>query len=123
MPGAATDAPFAKKEPSEDDLKAAFYGKHDLRETFTRENTERRRAGGHTLRRLLTAAQDKALTAKFVKLRSEYAIESNSDAVIVFAQEVIASGKETELNAELAKLAKATHIPKRTRPWDDEKDH
>ena len=121
--GAGGSEPFVAKELSEAELAKAHYGKHDLRETYTREQTERRRMTGHTLRRLLTAAQDKALTARFVKLREEYAVESNSDAVLAYAQELIAQGKEAELNPELAKLAKATAIPKRGRPWDDAKDH
>lgn len=117
------DPPFRKDEPSAEELAKAYVGKHDLRETYTREQTERRRIGGHTLRRYLTAAQDKAWIAKALKIRTEYAVESNSDTVLVYAQDLIAQGKEAELNPALVKLAKATVIPKRERPWDDTRDH
>ncbi|HLF17178.1 MAG TPA: hypothetical protein VI796_07095 [Candidatus Thermoplasmatota archaeon] len=119
----APDPPFRPQEPSAEELAKAYYGKHGLRETYTREQTERRRISSHTLRRFLTAAQDKLLTAKFTKIRDEYRVESNSDAVLAFAQQLIAEGKEKELSPELVKLAKATVIPKRGRPFDDARDH
>jgi hypothetical protein len=119
----ATRAPFRAKEMGDDEAAKAYHGAHGLREMYTRENTERRRIGGHTLRRYLTAAQDKLLTAQFTKVRAEWAVENNSDATIVFAQRLIAEGKEAELHPELAKIAKATAIPKRARPFDDARDH
>lgn len=129
MPGksgplAAGNEPFmAGKELSDEAAASAYFNKHDLREMYTRENTERRRVAGHTLRRLLTTAQDKLFIAKALKIRDEYAIASNSDSVIVLAQDLIAQGKEAELNPELVKIAKSTVIPKRTRPWNDAIDH
>lgn len=116
--------PFAAgREVTDEQAAAAFHGKHDLREMYTRENTERRRVSGHTLRRLLTTAQDKLFIAKALKIREEYAIASNSDAVIVLAQMLMAEGKEGELNAELVTLAKTTTVPKRGRPFNDAIDH
>ena len=121
MPGSE---PFmAGKELSDEAAASAYFNKHDLREMYTRDNTERRRVSGHTLRRLLTAAQDKLFIAKALRIRNEYLVASNSDVVIVLAQQLMAEGKENELNAELVKLAKSTVIPKRGRPFNDAIDH
>lgn len=118
------DPPFAQgRELSDAEAESAFHGKHDLREMYTRENTERRRVSGHTLRRLLTTAQDKLFIAKALKIRDEYQVASNSDAVLVLAQQLIAEGKEAELNPELVQLAKTTVVARRARPWDDTLDH
>ena len=111
MPG--DRAPFRKAEMTDEELRQAYHNAHDLREMYTRENTERRRVGGHTLRRYLTTPQDKALTAKMVKLRDEYAVANNDDVVLVFAQGLIAEGKEAELDPKLAEAAKKATIPKR----------
>ena len=119
----ATRAPFRKEEMTDEAAAASFHNRHDLREMYTRESTERRRIGGHTLRRFLTGPQDRLLTAQFVKIRDEWKVENNSDATIVFAQRLIADGKEAELHPELAKLAKSTIVAKRGRPFDDAKDH
>lgn len=123
MPGDSSQ-PFATgRELTDQAAAASYFNKHDLKEMYTRENTERRRAGGHTLRRFLTTAQDKLFIAKAVNIRRDYQVASNSDAVLVLAQMLLAEGKEAELNPELVKLAKATTIPKRPAPFDDAKDH
>jgi hypothetical protein len=106
-------APFRKVELSEEDAAAAYHSKHDLREMYTRDNVERRRVGSHTLRKYLTVAQDKLLIARGVKIRDEYQVASNDDVVVVLAQQLIAEGKEPELDARLADLAKKAVIPKR----------
>jgi len=98
---------------SEEDAERAYHSKHDLREMYTRENTERRRAGAHTLRRYLTAAQDKLFIARGLKIRDEYDVANNDDVTIVLAQQLIAEGKEPELDPKLAALAKKTSIAKR----------
>ena len=109
-------APFRKDEPSDAEAAAAYHSKHDLREMYTRENTERRRAGAHTLRRYLTQAQDKALTAHMVKIRDEYQTANNDDVVIVFVQKAIAEGKAAEFDGKLVEVAKKAVVPKRTTP-------
>jgi ribosomal protein L18E len=101
---------------TEEQLKASYHNSHDLREMYTRENTERRRAGAHTLRRFLTTPQDKALTAKMVKIREEYQVANNDDVVIVYAKMLMAEGKEAELDPKLAEAAKQASIPRRTTP-------
>lgn len=116
MPG--DRAPFRKADLPESELAKAYHNPHDLREMYSRENTERRRFGGHTLRKHLTAAQDKALTAKMVKIREEYEVANNDDVVLVFAQGLLAEGKEMELDPHLAKAAKAATIARRARPFD-----
>lgn len=93
-----------------------FYNKHDLREMYTRENTERRRMGGHTLRRHFTTAQDKAFIARAVKIREAYETANNDDVAIVFVQEQLAAGKEAEFDPKLVDLARRVTIPKRTTP-------
>lgn len=111
---AATDrSPFRKAEMSEEQAAAAYHSKHDLREMYTRENVERRRAGAHTLRRYLTVAQDKQFIAKGVKIREEYQVANNDDVVLVLAQLMMAEGKEPELDPKLAELAKKAVVPKR----------
>lgn len=109
------DAPFRKEVPP-DEVDGAYYSDHDLRDMYARENTERRRAGGHTLRRYLTAAQDKKLTAQFVKLREQYDVACNDDVVIVFAQQSLAEGKGEDLEPKLVRIAQSTTIPERTAP-------
>jgi hypothetical protein len=106
-------SPFRTSELSDAEVERSYHNAHDLREMYTRENTERRRVGGHTLRRYLTTAQDKALTAKMVKLRGEYAVANNDDVVLVFAQGLIAEGKEAELDPKLAEAAKKATIARR----------
>jgi len=109
-------APFRKAELSDEEAERAYHSKHDLREMYTRDNVERRRAGAHTLRRYLTAAQDKLFIARGLKIRDEFEVANNDDVTIVLAQQLIAEGKEPELDPKLAELAKRTTIPKRTGP-------
>lgn len=106
-------APFRKDEMADDQAAAAYHSKHDLREMYSRDNVERRRAGAHTLRRYLTVAQDKQFIAKGMKIRDEYAVANNDDVVLVLAQIMIAEGKEPELDPKLADLAKKAVVPKR----------
>ena len=116
MPG--DRAPFRKEEFTEEQAAAAYHGRHNLREMYTRENTERRRMGGHTLRRYLTTAQDKLYIAKALKIRDEYDVSSNDDVVLALVQQWLAEGKEAEVDPKLAVLAKKAKIPKRTEPFD-----
>lgn len=106
-------SPFRKEEMSEDEAGRAYHSKHNLREMYTRENTERRRAGAHTLRRYLTTAQDKLFIARGVKIRDEWLTANNDDVVLVLAQQLMAEGKEAELDPRLAELAKKAAVPKR----------
>lgn len=99
---------------TDDDVAASYHNDHDLREMYTRENTERRRAGAHTLRRYLTTAQDKALTAKMVKIRDEYDVANNDDVVIVYCQDLIAQGKGGDLHPELAKACASWTVARRS---------
>jgi hypothetical protein len=115
VPGTDSTA-FRKTEMGEQELQQAYYNPHGLREMYTRENTERRRVGSHTLRRHLTAAQDKALTAKMTKIRDEYQVANNDDVVIAFVQGLIAEGKQAEVDPKLAEIAKNAVVPKRTTP-------
>jgi hypothetical protein len=109
-------SPFRKSELSDEQAQNAYHSKHDLREMYTRENVEKRRAGAHTLRRMLTTAQDKLFIARGVKIRAEYLVANNDDVVIVLAQQLIAEGKEPELDPKLADLAKRTTVAKRSGP-------
>ena len=114
-PAVAGDrAPFRKVELSDEQAERAYHSKHDLREMYTRENTERRRSGAHTLRRYLTTAQDKLFIARGLKIRDEYDVANNDDVTIVLAQQLLAEGKGPELDPKLADLAKRTAIPKRS---------
>ena len=107
-------APFRKSELTDDEAGAAYHSKHDLREMYTRDNVERRRAGSHTLRRYLTVAQDKLFSAKGLKIRNEYEVANNDDVVIVLVQQWIADGKGAEVDAKLVEAAQKTVVPKRT---------
>lgn len=111
-------APFRKTEQSEEEAAAAYHGKHDLRDMYTRENTEKRRASGHTLRRYFTPAQDRLFIAKSLKVRDEYDVQNNDDVVVVLVQQWIADGKEAEIDPKLVAIAKQTKIPKRAKPFD-----
>lgn len=111
--GPSDRSPFRKVELGEEEADAAYHSKHDLREMYTRENVERRRAGSHTLRRYLTTAQDKLFIARGVKIRDEYQVANNDDVVVVLAKQLMAEGKEPELDPKLAELAKNTVVPKR----------
>ena len=111
MPG--DRAPFRKTELSDEEAAAAYHSKHDLREMYTRDNVERRRAGSHTLRRYLTVAQDKQFIAKGVKIRDEYAVANNDDVVLVLVQQWLAEGKAAEVDAKLVEAARKAAIPKR----------
>jgi len=109
-------SPFRKTELSDEDAAKMFHNSHDLREMYTRENTERRRAGAHTLRKYLTTAQDKLLTAHMTKIRDEYETSNNDDVVVVFVQKAIADGKAAEFAPQLVEFAKKAVVPKRTTP-------
>ena len=117
VPSTADRSPFRKSEMSDEAAAAAYTNKHDLREMYTRENTERRRTGSHTLRRLLTQAQDKALTARMVKIRDEHEVANNDDVVIVFVQELLEQGKQAEVDPKLVEAAKGVRIRKRSGPF------
>ena len=78
---------------------------------------------GSTLRKHLTAKQERSMTQDFVKIREEYDVRNNSDAVVVWAQQQIAAGKEAELVDELVTAAKTVSVPKRSVPWDDTTGH
>jgi hypothetical protein len=114
VPGDPDRSPFRKTELSDEQAENAYHSKHDLREMYTRENVEKRRAGAHTLRRMLTTPQDKLFIARGLKIRTEYQVANNDDVVIVLAQQLIAEGKEPELDPKLAELAKKTVVAKRT---------
>lgn len=92
---------------------SAYYSDHNLREMFTRENTERRRQGGATLRKHLTEKQDRQCLAKFVPIRKEYEISNNNDAVIVWVQMQIELGKADDIAPELIEVAGKVTVPKR----------
>ena len=111
-------APFRKTEFTDEQAAAAYHGPHNLREMYTRENTERRRTGGHTLRRYFTTAQDKLYIAKALKVRDEYDVASNDDVVLVLVQQWLAEGKEAEIEPKLVAMAKKAQVPKRTAPFD-----
>ncbi|HET6398882.1 MAG TPA: hypothetical protein VFH47_04950 [Candidatus Thermoplasmatota archaeon] len=102
--------PFRQAEPP---AEGVYHNAHDLREMYSRENTERRRMGGHTLRKHFTAAQDKAFIARALKIRDAYQTANNDDVAIVFVQEQIAAGKEAEFDPKLVELAKRVQVPKR----------
>ncbi|MES2155330.1 MAG: hypothetical protein V4510_09370 [bacterium] len=108
--------PFRKQPFSDEEAEKLYHNSHDLREMYTRENTERRRAGAHTLRRYLTTAQDKLLTAHMTKIRDEYETANNDDVVVVFVQKAIAEGKTAEFAPQLVEYAKKAVVPKRTTP-------
>lgn len=109
-------APFRKQELPDEEAAKMYHNAHDLREMYSRENTERRRAGAHTLRRYLTTAQDKLLTAHMVKIREEYQTTNNDDVVIAFVQKAIAEGKAGDFDPKLVEVAKKAIVAKRTTP-------
>ncbi len=111
MPG--DRLPFKKTELSDDEATTAYHSKHDLREMYTRENVERRRAGAHTLRRYLTAAQDKLFIAKGLKIRDQFDVTNNDDVVLALVQQWIAEGKEAEIAPKLVEAARKTAIARR----------
>ncbi|MEK6985935.1 MAG: hypothetical protein AABX89_06105 [Candidatus Thermoplasmatota archaeon] len=112
MPG--DRAPFRKAEFSDEAAASAYRNAHDLREMYTRENTERRRIGAHTLRRHLTAAQDKALTARMTKLRDAFEVANNDDIVLAYCQELVAAGKGAELSPVLVEAAAKSTLRRRS---------
>ena len=111
MPG--DRAPFRKAELTDEQADAAYHSKHDLREMYTRDNVERRRAGSHTLRRYLTVAQDKQFIAKALKIRDEYLVANNDDVVLVLVQHWVAEGKGAEVDPKLVDAAGKATIAKR----------
>ena len=104
--------PFRKSDLTDEQAAAAYHSTHDLREMYTRDNVERRRAGSHTLRRYLTVAQDKQYIAKGLKIRTEYDVANNDDVVLVLVQQWLAEGK-TDIDAKLVEAAKKAVIAKR----------
>lgn len=106
-------APFRKSELTDEEAAAAYHSKHDLREMYTRDNVERRRAGSHTLRRYLTVAQDKLFIAKALKIRDEYVVANNDDVLLALVQQWMAEGKTAEIDPKLVEAAKQAVIPKR----------
>ncbi|MEK6975946.1 MAG: hypothetical protein AABY18_06345 [Candidatus Thermoplasmatota archaeon] len=110
----ADRSPFRKSEQTDEQASAAYHSGHDLREMYTRDNVERRRAGSHTWRRYLTVAQDKLFIAKALKIRDEYAVANNDDVVLVLVQLWVAEGKTAEIDPKLVEAAKKAAIPKRT---------
>ncbi len=126
-PDNAAQGPTDLEEPGQEregsEITSAYVANHDLREVFSRENTERRRTSGSTLRKHLTAAQERKMTQAFVPIRQEYEIRNNSDAVIVWVQQQIADGKEADFAQDLVALAKSVTVPKRSEPWDDAAGH
>ncbi len=106
-------APFRKSELSDEQADAAYHSKHDLREMYTRDNVERRRAGSHTWRRYLTVAQDKQYIAKALKIRDEYEVANNDDVVLVLVQQWVADGKAAEVDPKLVEAAARATIRKR----------
>lgn len=113
----------SKSERDGSEIASAYVAGHDLREVFSRENTERRRTSGSTLRKHLTTAQERKMTQAFVAMRKEYDISNNSDAVLVWVQSQIAAGKEADFDDRLIELANSVTVPKRAVPWDDESGH
>ena len=111
MPG--DRAPFRKTELTDEQAAAAYHSKHDLREMYTRDNVERRRNGSHTLRRMLTVAQDKQFIAKGVKIRDEYEVANNDDVVLVLVQQWVAEGKAAEVDPKLVEAAAKATFRKR----------
>ena len=101
---------------TEEQTAQSYQNKHDLREMYTRENTERRRVGSHTLRKMLTTLQDKQLTAQMVKVREEYQTANNDDVVLAYVKAQVAAGKAAEFDPKLVDLANKAVIPKRTSP-------
>lgn len=99
------------------------YSNHDLREMFSRENAERRRAGGKMLRARLTAAQDKKCMAQMVKIRDKYEVSNSDDIVLKWIQLQVADGKADDIDPELLEKAGKVVIPERQEPWNDEKGH
>lgn len=99
------------------DTAAAYFSTHDLREMFSRDNTERRRAGGHTHRRYLDKNQDKMVMSQMVKIREEFDVRNNNDVVIVWVQQQVAAGKAEGLHEFLLEVAEQTVIPKRAEPF------
>lgn len=105
------------KPEGDGEIESTYVAQHDLREVFSRENASRRRQAGHTLRKYLTDKQDKQMLNHFVKIRDEYAIANNSDAVVVWAQMQIADGKKDDLHEKILEAAETTQIPKRDGPF------
>ncbi len=117
-----TAGPLGTSDPGSDEAPqetvSVYYSGHDLRATYTRDNTERRRQSSHTLRRFLTAKQDKECLNKFVRLREEFEVANNDDVVLLYARMKIDDGKADELDPRLVELAKATEIKPRQGPFE-----
>ncbi len=121
-PAENTAGPLGASDPGSDEAPretvSVYYSGHDLRATYTRENTERRRQSSHTLRRFLTTKQDKECLNKFVRLREQFEVANNDDVVLLYARMKIDEGKADELDPRLLELAKATEIKERNGPFD-----
>lgn len=110
----------ADREIEGGEIANAYFSSHDLREVFTRQNTERRRQNGATLRRFLTEKQDKKVLQQFIKIREQWQVTNNNDVVIVWAKLMMEEGKEDELHSELVTVAKNAQIKKRDGPFEPE---
>ncbi|MGB0651998.1 MAG: hypothetical protein ACPGQL_02260 [Thermoplasmatota archaeon] len=108
---AESEDPVTLQRPKES--VRVYHSNHDLRETYSRENTERRRQTSHTLRRFLTAKQDKMCMNKMTKFRDSHEVANCDDVVILYAQMLIADGKDADLDPELVAIAKQATIAER----------
>ena len=108
-PGAKTDDEIAR---------SPYYSSHDLREMFSRENAERRRQGAKTLRKLLTAKQDKQVLNKMVRIRDEFEVANNDDIILIWVRQQVEAGDTEDIDPRLIEAAHNVRIPKRTTPVD-----
>ncbi len=90
-----------------------YHSNHDLRATFSRENTELRRTNGATLRRFLTGKQDKQCLNRFTQIRDEYEVTNNNDVVVVYCLQLIDEGKQDELDPRLVQIVQNYRVLQR----------
>ncbi len=102
--------------PDEEITASVYYSNHNLREMFSRENAERRRQGAKTLRKLLTAKQDKQVMNKMVRIRDEYEVANNDDIILAWVKELLAAGTTEGIDQKLIDAAEAATIPPRKTP-------
>jgi len=95
---------------------SVYYSSHDLREMFSRDNAERRRQSAKTLRKYLTAAQDKKVMNKMVRIRDEYEVANNDDVIVAWVQQELAEGGGDDIHPKLIEVAAHATIPKRDGP-------
>jgi hypothetical protein len=106
------------EKPDPNLAQAVYYSSHDLREMFSRDNAERRRQGAKTLRRYLTAQQDKQVMNKMVRIREEYEVANNDDVILAWVQQCVDEGKADGIHEKLLDAAKHAKIGKRTAPFE-----